>query len=90
MTEKNGFSSIENYMFEDHDMIKRAATECMCNLASNKLVSAFGSLCFFLSHSLLFIFKFIFEGKVFSPWSDILYVFPIKRPIFTNVKKRKQ
>ncbi|XP_071854047.1 protein unc-45 homolog B-like isoform X2 [Apostichopus japonicus] len=37
MTEKNGFSSIENYMFEDHDMIKRAATECMCNLASNKL-----------------------------------------------------
>lgn len=37
LTEKNGFGSIENYMFEDHDMIKRAATECMCNLASNNL-----------------------------------------------------
>ncbi|XP_033646594.1 protein unc-45 homolog B-like [Asterias rubens] len=31
MKEK-GFPQIENYMFEDHDMIKRAATECMCNL----------------------------------------------------------
>lgn len=37
MTEKNGFASIENYMFEDHEMLRRAATECMCNLASNKL-----------------------------------------------------
>lgn len=24
---------IEGYMFEEHEMIRRAATECMCNLA---------------------------------------------------------
>ncbi|XP_072175845.1 protein unc-45 homolog B-like [Diadema setosum] len=33
---EEGFSQIENYMFEDHDMIKRAATECMCNLVLNE------------------------------------------------------
>ncbi len=35
MKEK-GFPQIENYMFEDHDMIKRAATECMCNLVTSE------------------------------------------------------
>lgn len=29
---ENGFNDIEHYMFEDHEMIRRAATECMCNL----------------------------------------------------------
>ncbi|XP_054433583.1 protein unc-45 homolog A isoform X2 [Pteronotus mesoamericanus] len=29
---------IEGYMFEDHEMIRRAATECMCNLAMSKEV----------------------------------------------------
>lgn len=24
---------IEGYMFEEHDMVRAAATECMCNLA---------------------------------------------------------
>lgn len=29
---EKGFSKIEHYMFEEHEMLKRAATECMCNL----------------------------------------------------------
>lgn len=29
---------IEGYMFEEHEMLRRAATECMCNLAMNKEV----------------------------------------------------
>ncbi|CAF3540047.1 unnamed protein product [Adineta steineri] len=29
---EDGFSNIEQYMFEEHPMLKRAATECMCNL----------------------------------------------------------
>jgi hypothetical protein len=32
MIKDGGFSRIENYMYEDHDMIKRAATQCMLNL----------------------------------------------------------
>lgn len=31
---------IEGYMFEEHEMIRRAATECMCNLAMSKEVRA--------------------------------------------------
>lgn len=27
---------IENYMFEEHDQIRQAATECMCNLVCCK------------------------------------------------------
>lgn len=29
---------IENYMFEEHDQIRQAATECMCNLVCCKEV----------------------------------------------------
>ncbi|XP_060114897.1 protein unc-45 homolog B [Heteronotia binoei] len=29
---------IENYMFENHDQLRQAATECMCNLVINKEV----------------------------------------------------
>ncbi|XP_004852859.1 protein unc-45 homolog A isoform X1 [Heterocephalus glaber] len=29
---------IESYMFEEHEMLRRAATECMCNLALSKEV----------------------------------------------------
>lgn len=36
---ENGFNDIEHYMFEDHEMIRRAATECMCNLAMCEDVS---------------------------------------------------
>ena len=31
MKEK-GFPLIESLMFDEHDMVKRAATECMCNM----------------------------------------------------------
>lgn len=30
---------IENYMFENHDQLRQAATECMCNLVVNKEVT---------------------------------------------------
>ncbi|XP_064596944.1 protein unc-45 homolog B-like [Liolophura sinensis] len=37
---EKGFGLIENYMFEDHDEIKRAATECMCNMVMSEEVAA--------------------------------------------------
>lgn len=30
---EEGFSKIEHYMFEDHEHLCRAATQCMCNFA---------------------------------------------------------
>lgn len=30
---EDGFAHIEHYMYEEHQMLRRAATECMCNLA---------------------------------------------------------
>ncbi|CAF2437829.1 unnamed protein product [Rotaria sp. Silwood2] len=30
---EGGFVNIEHYMYEQHNMLRRAATECMCNLA---------------------------------------------------------
>ncbi|XP_029295679.1 protein unc-45 homolog B-like isoform X1 [Cottoperca gobio] len=35
---EKALTDIENYMFEDHDQIRQAATECMCNLISCKEV----------------------------------------------------
>jgi hypothetical protein len=29
---EDGFPNIEYYMYEEHKMLRRAATECMCNL----------------------------------------------------------
>jgi hypothetical protein len=29
---------IEGFVFEEHEMIRRAATECLCNLAMSKEV----------------------------------------------------
>jgi hypothetical protein len=29
---EDGFTNIEQYMYEEHIMLRRAATECMCNL----------------------------------------------------------
>lgn len=29
---EDGFSQVEQYLFEEHPMLRRAATECMCNL----------------------------------------------------------
>lgn len=38
MKEK-GFPLIESLMFDDHDMVKRAATECVCNMVMCEEVS---------------------------------------------------
>lgn len=38
IVKEKALPEIENYMFEDHDQIRRAATECMCNLVSCKEV----------------------------------------------------
>ncbi|XP_039614737.1 protein unc-45 homolog B isoform X1 [Polypterus senegalus] len=35
---ENALADIENYMFEEHDQIRQAATECMCNLTVCKEV----------------------------------------------------
>ncbi|XP_048728243.1 protein unc-45 homolog B-like [Ostrea edulis] len=35
---EKGLPSIEHYMTEDHDMLRRAATECMCNMVMNEEV----------------------------------------------------
>uniref|UniRef100_A0A8C5T051 Unc-45 myosin chaperone B n=1 Tax=Malurus cyaneus samueli TaxID=2593467 RepID=A0A8C5T051_9PASS len=35
---EKALSDIENYMFENHDQLRQAATECMCNLVVNKEV----------------------------------------------------
>lgn len=32
IVKEKGFPLIESLMFEEHDMIRRAATECMCNM----------------------------------------------------------
>lgn len=29
---EGGFANIEYYMYEEHQMLRRAATECICNL----------------------------------------------------------
>ena len=38
---EDGFSNIEQYIFEEHPMLRRAATECMCNLAVQEEVNKF-------------------------------------------------
>ncbi|CAG2213903.1 UNC45 [Mytilus edulis] len=39
---EKGFSKIEHYMFEEHELLKRASTECMCNLVmSDEVVKLF-------------------------------------------------
>jgi len=35
---EDGFAHIEQYMYEDHPMLRRAATECMCNLVNQEEV----------------------------------------------------
>lgn len=36
---EGGFSQIEQYMFEEHPLLQRAATECMCNMVVQDEVS---------------------------------------------------
>ncbi|XP_040470559.1 protein unc-45 homolog B isoform X1 [Falco naumanni] len=38
IVKERALPDIENYMFENHDQIRQAATECMCNLVVNKEV----------------------------------------------------
>ncbi|XP_030271569.1 protein unc-45 homolog B isoform X1 [Sparus aurata] len=38
IVKEHALPEIENYMFEEHDQIRQAATECMCNLVSCKEV----------------------------------------------------
>lgn len=39
IVKERALPDIENYMFENHDQLRQAATECMCNLAVNKEVT---------------------------------------------------
>lgn len=36
---EKGLASIEHYMTEDHEMLRRAGTECMCNMVMNEQVA---------------------------------------------------
>ncbi|XP_030318191.1 protein unc-45 homolog B [Calypte anna] len=38
IVKEKALPDIENYMFENHDQLRQAATECMCNLVVNKEV----------------------------------------------------
>ncbi|CAJ1068887.1 protein unc-45 homolog B [Xyrichtys novacula] len=38
IVKENAIPDIENYMFEEHDQIRQAATECVCNLVTCKEV----------------------------------------------------
>lgn len=35
---EGGFMSIEHYMYDDHPMLRRAATECICNMVNQEEV----------------------------------------------------
>ena len=41
MIKENGFSNIEQYMYDEHPMLRRAAVECMCNLVQDEDVVAY-------------------------------------------------
>ena len=45
IVKEKGFPLIESLMFEEHDMIKRAATECMCNMVLCEEVRLLNNLC---------------------------------------------
>lgn len=39
---ERGVSEVESYMIDDHEMLKRAATECICNLLLSEEVCTSG------------------------------------------------
>lgn len=45
IVKEHALPEIENYMFEENDQIRQAATECMCNLVSCKEVRTNESTC---------------------------------------------
>ena len=58
---EDGFSQIEQYMFEEHPMLRRAATECMCNLVVQEEVRHRTNF-FFVDKSMLHLGVEIFYG----------------------------
>ena len=46
--EDGAFGAVEQYMFEEHEMLRRAATECLCNLVLNPHVLHLLTFFFFL------------------------------------------
>ena len=38
IVKENGLSSIEHYMFEEHELLRPAAVECMCNMVMSEQV----------------------------------------------------
>ena len=44
---EDGFAHIEQYMYEEHTMLRRAATECMCNLVVQEEVRLFDRIRFY-------------------------------------------
>jgi hypothetical protein len=38
MLKENGFTCIEQYMFDEHPMLRRASTQCICNLVQEEEV----------------------------------------------------
>lgn len=42
IVKEKALPDIENYMFENHDQLRQAATECMCNLVVNTEVRGSG------------------------------------------------
>lgn len=73
MAEK-GLSSIEHYMTEDHEMLKRAATECMCNMVMNEEVS---QACIRLEQStwIEFVSSLIIWGKSIYVLHFVIFLF---------------
>ena len=39
IVKEKGVSQIEHYTFEEHEQLRRAAIECLCNMAMNEDVS---------------------------------------------------
>ncbi len=38
MIKENGLSSIEQYIYDDHQMLRRASVQCLCNLVKEEEV----------------------------------------------------
>ena len=71
IVKEQGLSKIEHYLYEEHDMLKRAATECICNLMLSPDVSVLKSFSWQKPTSLFsFIFDFFqflfFRFKIFT------------------------
>ena len=41
---EGGVAMIEHYMYEEHEQLRRASMECMCNLVQNEKVGTVSSV----------------------------------------------